>query len=118
MKVALEIPWGANSIPTSVGFNAANKNFPTSSTTLGSFITELSTVAIYIGAFLMFFWAIWGVFDYLRAEGNKEALAKARKKIIWAISGFVILIMAFFVSSYLQAVLNPGIPVLKPLQIR
>lgn len=93
-------------------------NFPTRSTDLGVIITSFGEVALYVGGFLMFFWAIWGVFDYLRAEGNKEALAKARKKIQWAIAGFIILIMSFFLSDVVKTIINPGVPTLTEVKLR
>lgn len=103
MKLALSLPWGTNSTPTNFGYNPAS-NFSGDKGTLGNILTQFGEAALYIGATMMFFWAVWGVFDYLIAEGNKEALAKARKKIQWAIMGFIILLMAFFVSDYLASV--------------
>ena len=94
-------------------------NFLPQTTTLGTVISSALDVAIYIGGALMFFWAVWGVFDYIKAEGNKDALAKARKKIQWAIVGFVILLMSFFISSALEPILlqggDAGGRILKPL---
>ena len=77
---------------------------------MGSIITAFGQVALYAGGFLMFFWAAWGVFDYIRAEGNKEALAKARKRIQWAIVGFIILILSFFLSDFVRDYLDPELP--------
>lgn len=67
----------------------------------------------------MFIWAAWGVFDYIRAEGNKEALAKARKRIQWAIVGFIILLFAFMISEFIQNSVLPIQPVrtLEPLNV-
>lgn len=95
MKLALEV----NGFPGEI-YNPA-QNFPAQTTTIGSAATSLLDIGLYIGGTLMFFWAVWGVFDYLKAEGNKEGLAKARKKIQWAIAGFIILIFSFFISDYL-----------------
>ena len=105
MKLALSIPGFPGEIQ-----NPAT-NFPTNSTTLGDIISTFGQVALYAGGFLMFFWAAWGVFDYIRAEGNKEALAKARKRIQWAIAGFVILLLSFFLSDFVQSVIVPREPV-------
>jgi len=103
-KLALTLPGWTGQIP-----NQAWK-FQASKTTLADVINSFGEVALYVGGFLMFFWAIWGVFDYLRAEGNKEALAKARKRIQWAIVGFIILIMSFFLSDVAKTILKPGVP--------
>jgi NADH:ubiquinone oxidoreductase subunit 6 (subunit J) len=117
MKLALQIPFGPDSTPTQVGFNPA-KNFPETSTNLAKVINEFGQVAIYVGAVLMFFWALWGVFDYLKAEGNKEGLAKARKKIQWAIAGFVILLLSFFISQAVEDILVPSTPPLTVVEIK
>ena len=101
MKLALSLPWNGGSSQIDPGY-IPKPAFNPLSANLGTIITELSRVALYAGAFLMFFWAAWGVFDYIKAEGNKEALAKARKKIQWAIAGFVILLLGFFMSDFIQ----------------
>ena len=113
MKLALEMPWGAGSIPV----NNPATNFPAGSFRLADAITAFADVAIFAGAFLMFFWTVWGVFDYIRAEGNKEALAKARKRIQWAVVGFIILMLSFFLSDFVQTVLDPRIPSITPVEI-
>lgn len=131
MKLALQIPWGPGSSPTSIGNNPVTRTTLmdpsavdpyTGATgpafTLGSILTQFANVAIYVGAFLMFFWAAWGVFDYIRAEGNKEALAKARKRIQWAIAGFIVLLLAFYISDFVKdsLLLNPDGSIIRPTQ--
>lgn len=77
---------------------------------LGGFITAIEPVALYIGGFMMLVWLVWGVFQYIIAEGNKENLAKARARIRWALLGFFILIMAFLAGDAYQAFLEPALP--------
>lgn len=107
MKLALSLPWQGGTTTIDPGYQPLPQFDPNGNASLGLVITSLGEVALYAGGFLMFFWAVWGVFDYIRAEGNKEALAKARKRIQWAIAGFIILIMAFFLSSVVQTFLQP-----------
>lgn len=115
MKLALTIP-GIGTINETA--NPVASNYPQSTTTLGLFITNTGEIALYVGGFLMFIWAAWGVFDYIRAEGNKEALTKARKRIQWAIAGFIILLLAFFLSDFLKQLLIGGfVREIKPLAI-
>ncbi len=113
-KIALTLPgWqGQISAPT-------DSRFPQGGFKLTDAIFAASDIAILIGGSLMFVWAIWGVFDYIKAEGNKEALAKARKKIQWAVVGFIILILSFFISDYLQSGPLPLQPVrtIQPLSL-
>lgn len=99
-KLALSLPGFSNVQNTPMNTPAFND--------AGKAISELSQVGLYVGGALMFFWAVWGVFDYIKGEGNKEALSKARKKIQWAIVGFVILVLTFFVSDFLQPILAPS----------
>lgn len=101
IKLALALPGFGE-----VSGNPAS-NFNPQTVKVGEVITQFGEVAIFVGGFLMFFWACWGVFDYIRAEGNKEALAKARKRIQWAIIGFIILLIAFFASEFVQEFLTP-----------
>lgn len=116
MLLSLKLPWdGTNYTP--INSNPA-KNFPEGATDLATIINKFGEAALYIGGFLMFFWAVWGVFDYLLAEGNKEGLAKARKKIQWAIVGFIILLLAFFLSNTIKTILNPGEPAITRLELR
>lgn len=69
---------------------------------LGTVLTEFLNVAFYMAGFLMIIWASWGVYEYLLAQGNKEALAKARNRIQWALIGFIIVILAFSISTYVR----------------
>lgn len=71
---------------------------------LGDLITKLLNLTFTVAAFLMFFWAIWGVFQYIFAGGNKEGLAKARSRITWAIVGFIITLLAFIISQFIQQI--------------
>ena len=114
-KLGLTFPGSVGDITISPGNTPTNNNFPAETFTVATAISSFSVVALYVGGALMFFWAIWGVFDYIKAEGNKEALAKARKKIQWAIVGFVILILAFFVSDTLSKILIPG-GIIRPIE--
>ncbi len=74
-------------------------------TDLGSTLSAFYGVIFYIAFFLVLIWLVWGIFQYLFAGGNKEGLAKARGRITWAIVGFVILVIAFFVSDLLKGIL-------------
>ena len=120
-KLGLTLPWSNAAKTTQIDnqYVPTNSRFPTDTFVVAEAINLIAQVALYVGGALMFFWAVWGVFDYIKGEGNKEALAKARKKIQWAIVGFVILILTFFISDYLQPILlqgrNSGDRILVPL---
>ncbi len=103
IKLALQVPGGFDQI------NSPANAFPTGST-LGVVVSGFLNVAFYIAGFLMFFWLVWGIFQYIFAGGSKEGLASARKRIQWAIIGFVIVVLSFAVSQYAQGLFNgaPG----------
>ena len=69
-------------------------------TNLGTVISGILEIVLFIAAFLLFFWLLWGVFRYLTAEGQKESLLKARNHMRWALVGFVVIILAFVLAQY------------------
>ena len=73
-KLALTLP-GNSPIPQPSGLNPDIVD-------LASFITPLLNIVFYIAAFLAFYYLVWGVFQYIMAQGKKEDLAKARAKRI------------------------------------
>jgi ABC-type uncharacterized transport system permease subunit len=48
----------------------------------------------------MLFWGFWGVFQYIFAGGKKETLALARKRITFAIVGFILVALAFIIQRF------------------
>ena len=85
---------------------------------LGSVVSAFLDVGFYIAAFLMVFWVFWGVFQYIFAGGDKNSLTAAKKRISWAIAGFVLLGLLFAISQYVQNIFPqsfhryPGLPTL------
>lgn len=71
-------------------------------TNLPGVISAFGNIAIYVAGFLMFFWLIWGGFQYIMAEGDKEKLARARGRMTWAIIGFLIVVVSFAISWYAE----------------
>lgn len=86
-------------IPQAPGFR-----FSGDQTSLGYVLSQFIQLAFWIATFLVFIYFAWGVYEYIIAEGQKENLQKARKKILWSVTGFVILIMAIFVSMYARTI--------------
>lgn len=95
--LALTLP-GGQSLSPPQGFN-------TSYTDLGSVISAALNLAIVIAAVLMFFWLIWGVFQYIYAGGDKENLGKAKSRITLAIVGFIIVIIALAISQFARTII-------------
>ncbi len=100
--LSLKIPGNDQYIPGPPGFKFANSD---SQTSLGFVLSSFLNIVFLIAGFLMFYWLAWGVMQYIFAGGNKDALAKARARITWAITGFIILVISFAVSQYAQTLL-------------
>lgn len=106
MKIALTLPGGQTVLNPQNKFND-----------LGSFLSGLFNVVFYIAGFLVLFWLVWGIFQYIFAGGNKDALGKAQARITWAIVGFLILTISFAFSQYAQGLFEPKLPNLTNLTI-
>lgn len=72
---------------------------------LGDLASGLLEIAIFIAGFLLALWLTWGVFKYLTAEGNKEELVKARNHMRWALVGFIVVLLAYSASRYVQNII-------------
>lgn len=99
-KVALSLPGNFNKIspPPNLKFSG------TEQAKLGFVLGDLLNVLFYVGGILVFGWLVWGVFAYILARGEKEDLAKARARIMWALIGFMFLIISFAISQYAQTI--------------
>ncbi len=73
---------GASPIP--VGFS-----------TIGDFIQKLMVLAFIVAVILVLFMLIWGAFEWITSGGDKEAVGKARNRIINALIGLAVLAVAF-----------------------
>jgi hypothetical protein len=105
-KLALVLP--GNFLISDPQNNGALNNFLTGPGRISYLVSQFLQVALYIGGTVMIFWMGWGVFQYIFAGGNKERLAFARKRIIFAILGFLILMMAYSIQLYVrQAIFVP-----------
>lgn len=76
--------------------NPASKNI----TDLGGLISGLLTIGLFVAGFIMVAWMFWGVFQYIFAGGNKEGLAKARSRMLYAAIGFTLVAASFLISDY------------------
>lgn len=65
-----------------------------------------NVVAIFFSAaalcFIVMF--VWGAVQMILSGGDKEAVAKARGKITWAIIGIILMSLSYFIFALLQEV--------------
>lgn len=81
---------------------------------LGDFVSGILSIAFSVIVFLAFFWLVWGSFQYIFASGDKNKLAQARGRIIWALAGLLITAVAFLIAQLAQQIIQPkgGTPIL------
>lgn len=63
--------------------------------TLGGFITNIITLSFVIALIVVLIMLIWGAFEWITSGGDKEAVGKARGRIINALIGLAVLAVAF-----------------------
>ena len=73
---------------------------------LGEATDKLVNPVFSIAASLVTLYFVFGAFDYARSGGDKEAVAKARKKITHAIIGFILLMFAFLILQFIPQFFN------------
>lgn len=105
-SLALEVP-GSNTQFTGPEVGQFPTKFPAGSFTIGKFLTDLLPVIFYLATFLAFFWLVWGAFQWILAGGNKDAIAKARARITWAIVGLILILLAFGVAQWTRDIMRP-----------
>lgn len=62
---------------------------------LGPFITNLVTLAFSVGILVVLVMLLWGAFEWIVSGGDKEAVGKARNRIINALIGLAVMAVAF-----------------------
>jgi len=83
------------------------KNFigldPTGAVGISQFLSNLIKLFYAVAAIVLIFMLLWGGFDWITSEGDKEKLSSAQKKIINAIIGIIIFGVAFALIQVLGA---------------
>lgn len=64
-------------------------------TSLGNFVTNVLTLSFGIAVLVVLVMLIWGAFEWISSGGDKEAVGKARNRIINALIGLAVLAVAF-----------------------
>jgi hypothetical protein len=83
---------------------------PAGSTTFGNITTLILDIALLIVGTLAVLFLIIGAFRYLTAAGNEEATEAAKKMMVQAVVGLVIVILSFAVITIVTNVLVTGVP--------
>lgn len=67
----------------------------TGATGISKFLSNLVVLIYIFAAIALLFMLLWGAFDWIISEGDKEKLAGAQRKIINAIIGLMLFAVAF-----------------------
>ncbi|MEA2020227.1 MAG: pilin [Patescibacteria group bacterium] len=76
------------------------------------FINNLINAVMIIAGLLLFFYLIFGGFQYLTAGGNEDAIESATKTIRNAVIGLLIVVGAWFITKIVETL--TGVPILSP----
>lgn len=74
--------------------NLVNQD-PTGAGGLGQFFSNLIRLIYILATVVLLFMIIWGAWDWMTSEGDKEKLQNAQRKIINAIIGIILFAVAF-----------------------
>lgn len=85
---------------------------------LGLFITNILTLAFGLAILLVLIMLVWGAFEWIASGGDKEAVGKARNRIINALIGLAVLAIAYALTrvagQFLGFDITAGIPIPTP----
>lgn len=68
-------------------------------TDIGSFITNILTVLFGLAALIVLFMLIWGAYEWITSGGDKEAISRARGRIIASLIGLAVLGVSIAIAS-------------------
>ncbi len=75
-------------------------------TAISTVITNIISLLYTVAAIIFIFMLIFSAIQWLMSGGDKEAVAKARGRITWAIIGITLLALTFVILNVLGQILN------------
>ena len=79
-----------------------------SATSVGGIIYSLLPYILGIAGFLILIYIILGGFQILASQGDPKAIAAGQQKITYAIVGFIILFVAYWIVQLIAAIFDLG----------
>ncbi len=97
-KLALNVPGlsGDTNIPNPEGLQFSGP----AQTSVGYVLSQFLNLTFTIAIILSFIWFVWGAYEYIVAQGQKEALSAAKERIRYSLVGFIILVAAFLIGNW------------------
>ncbi len=88
------------STATKSAFSRTQINLPTGfATNFSNLINGVLSFVMVIAALLVFFYLIWGAFNWITSGGDKGKIDQARQKIIAAVVGLIIVASSFAIAT-------------------
>lgn len=85
---------------------------------LGGFFTNVLTLAFLIAILVVLVMLVWGAFEWITSGGDKDAVGKARNRIINALIGLAVLAIAYALTraagQFLGFDITAGFPIPTP----
>lgn len=87
-----------------IGVPKELSGFPEGAPGINKLLDNLIGVFFSAGALAFIIMFVWGAVQMILSGGDKEAIAKARSKITWAIVGVTLLALSYFIFQLLEAI--------------
>lgn len=98
-SVYAEVPTLTPTLAKSVDINIGDPNVGVNpQTALGGLLKNVLILIFVIAAVVVLFMLAWGGFQWITSGGDKEAVDKARKRIIAALIGMALLALAYLLT--------------------
>lgn len=79
-------------------------------TNLGSLVGGFLDLFLILAAFLAFIMLLYGALCYIFAGGDKQGIAAARQRMIYAIVGLIVVAVAYLAAQFIEQILVPSKP--------
>ncbi len=65
-------------------------------------------IVFFIGGIAALFYLLWGAFEWITSEGQKEKLQKAQQKMVSAVVGLLLIVVAFTIFAFVMGTVLGG----------
>jgi len=72
--------------------------------TVGDVVNRLTSFLIPLAGIILIFVFIWGGFDFLTSQGSPEKIKSGGAKITAGLIGFILLVLAYFITNLLAKI--------------
>jgi hypothetical protein len=95
-KIAFSLPGGTVDSPKQIEINSIG-GMPDGGVNLTNVVQNLLGLIFVFAGILALLFVIWGGISWITSGGEKEKIEEARKKIIYALIGLIVIFASFFI---------------------